>query len=369
MRGLKTTEGKKTPFALLAPILIIAIAVLGIIFFTHASYNPAAQGQTSPTTESWTLAKGLPSQVTGLAFSAADPTRGYAAAFVNKQTQNIYTTTDYGATWRQAGTVQGPVGDILSTDPLDSQDVVILTVYAPAPGAYTFQRSFDGGQTWSSQTTDLTTTGEISQTGWSDSTFLVGFQLDGQLQGSSAVVAFPKGQPSVHLDVNGKINGTAIPHLRLLTGRHGKIAVWGDAGTTSQNPVGVATTDFGGHWTSLPSTIQGTQFIPAAASADGSVVVATSTDNTKIAVSSDGGDTWGTQPPSASAPSRITDVFITATSKAVIIACSDGAYTLRNGAWGKVTSKQIAFVSDNGLQHAARLWAYDSKGLVIWLDD
>lgn len=214
----------------------------------------------------------------------------------------------------------------------------------------------------------MTTTGEISQTGWAGSTFLVGFQLDGQLQGSSAVVAFPKGQPSVHLDVNGKINGLAIPHLRLLTGRHGKIAIWGDEGTVSQNSVGVATTDIGGHWASLSSIVQGTPFFPAAASADGSAVVATSADTTRIAVSNDGGDTW-TQPPSASAPSQIKDVFITAKSNAVIIACSDGAYALRNGAWSKITSQSIAFVSDSGSQHAARLWTYDSKGLVIWLDD
>lgn len=153
MRELKATNGKKTAVArlrssgaVLGSILIIAVAALGIVYFTHASHNPSAQGQTAPTTESWTLAKGLPSQVMGMAFSAADPTRGYAAGFVNKQTQNIYTTTDSGATWRQAGTVQAPVGDILSTDPLDPQDVAILTVYAPTPGQYTFQRSFDGGR-------------------------------------------------------------------------------------------------------------------------------------------------------------------------------------------------------------------------------
>ena len=169
-----------------------------------------------------TVALGLPTNVTRLTFSAADSTRGYAAAFVNKQTQSIYETTDNGKSWHQSGTVQGPVGDILSTDPLDPQDLIILSVYAPSPGKYTFQRSFDSGKTWSSQSTDLPTTGMVSQTGWSDSTFLVGFQLDGQLQGSSALAAFPKGQSSIHFDVNGKIDGMTIPHLHLLSGYHNK---------------------------------------------------------------------------------------------------------------------------------------------------
>src|SRR5262249_26283740 len=157
-----------------------------------------------------------PSQVTRLAFSAADDTRGYAVAFVNKQSQTVYTTTDRGVTWRQAGTINGPVGDFLTTNPLDAQDVAVLSAYAPTPGEYAFQRSLDGGKTWSTQSTMLTTTGQVSQIGWSGSTFLLGVQLDGQLQGSSAVVAFPRGGPSVHLDVNGKLNGKAIPHLRLL---------------------------------------------------------------------------------------------------------------------------------------------------------
>jgi photosystem II stability/assembly factor-like uncharacterized protein len=94
------------------------------------------------------VAKGLPTQVMRLAFSAADSSRGYASVFVDKQSQTIYTTTDRGASWSQAGSFSGPVGDFISTDPLDAQDVVVLSPYAPKPGEYTFQRSFDGGKTW-----------------------------------------------------------------------------------------------------------------------------------------------------------------------------------------------------------------------------
>lgn len=365
--------------ATFAPVLVIAGVVLGILLLTQSLHTSLAtdpfqtkpQGTVTnnpPTTETWTLAQGLPSQVMRLTFSAADTTRGYAAVFLDKQTQALYTTTDSGTSWHQAGTVKSPVGDIVSTDPLDPQDVVLLSVYAPTPGAYTFQRTLDGGQTWAAQTTDLPTTGMVSQTGWSDSTFLVGFQLDGQLQGSSALVAYPKGQPSTHLDVNGKIGGKAIPHLRLLTGHHAKIAVWGDDGSSAQNSIGLATTDFGGHWASLPSTILGSRLLPAAATDDGGVLLALSGDSKRVAISSDGGNTWAAQPAVPGAQQTNQGIFVTVKSKAVAISRGDGTALLHNGTWSRVTSKQAVYLSGSDAQHAARLWAYDNQGHVIWLD-
>lgn len=373
----------------LAPVLFITAAVLGIIVVTlswhaatahgpgHAatardSGPPKPQGTQSnnpPATQSWTVAKGLPSQVMRLAFSAADATRGYAAVFVNKQTQALYATTDSGMSWHQSGTVQGPVGDFVSVDPRDPQDVVMLSVYAPTPGAYTFQRSLDGGQTWSTQSADLSTTGMVSQTGWSDSTFLVGFQLDGQLQGSSALVAFPKGQASFHLDVNGKIDGAAIAHLHLLTGHGNRIQVWGDDGSQAQNIIGVATADAGKHWASLPSPVPGSRFMPTAATDDGGTLVAVSADNTRIAISGDGGNTWVVEPSFASAQQQNRAVFVTAKSKRVVVTRGGGSYALQSGMWSRVTSKQVVNVSDSGTQSAARLWSYDAQGHVIWLDD
>src|SRR4051795_11231515 len=158
------------------PVLIVVAAFLVVFLLAQSPGNsaPAAHGpeptkpqdtrtDNSPTTETWTVAKGLPSHVTRLAFSAADASRGYASAFLNKQSQAVYTTSDYGVSWRQAGTFSGPVGDFISTDPLDAQDVVVLFAYAPTPGEYTFQRSLDGGKTWSTQSTMLTTTGQMSQ--------------------------------------------------------------------------------------------------------------------------------------------------------------------------------------------------------------
>lgn len=367
--------------ATLATVLIVALAALGFFAFTHSwqaapagdSAPPKPQGtQTNnpPTTEHWTLANGLPSQVMRVAFSTADTTRGYAAVFVTKQTQALYTTTDQGINWHQAGTAQGPVADILSTDPLDPQDVVMLSVYAPTPGTYTFQRSLDGGRTWSSQTTNLPATGEISQTGWADSTFLVGFQLDGQLQGSSALVAFPKRQASVHLDVTGKIAGKAIPHLRLLTGRHNRIQVWGDDDSAAQNSIGVATSDLGKSWTSLPGTILGKKLTPAASADDGGTIVAASADNKTVAVSNDGGNTWVQKPVfgSSDAQPLNQDVFVTAKNKTVVISRSDGTYILQAGAWNRVTSMQAIGVSESSSQKSARLWSYDAQDHVVWFD-
>jgi photosystem II stability/assembly factor-like uncharacterized protein len=308
-----------------------------------------------------------------IAFSASEPTRGYASVFTGKQTQSLYATTDSGMSWSQAGTVEAPEGDIISVDPLDPQDVVMLTVYAPMPGAYTFQRTLDGGHTWSPQTADLPVTGEISATGytgWSGSTFLVGFQLDGALQGSSAVIAFPKGGASSHLDDNGKINGKAIKHLRLLTGCQGRIQVWGDDGSQAQNSIGAATSDSGQTWTALaPPVIGGAALTPAAAAIDGSSLVATSADNMRYALSSDGGNTWTPQPALSGSCVGQQQIFVTAKSKTVVVACNDSAYSLRGGVWSSITSNPVVCVSENGAKSAVRLWSYDYEGRTLWRDE
>jgi hypothetical protein len=386
--GSSKASGRRTarsarPYAGLftvGPILIVVAAFLIVFFLAQASIQPSAadsppskphenQTDNSPTTEKWTVAKGLPSQVTRLAFSVADASRGYAVAFVNKQSQTVYTTSDRGVSWRQAGTFNGPVGDYISTDPLDAQDVVVLSAYAPKPGEYTFQRSLDGGATWSTQSTTLTTTGQVSQIGWAGSTFLLGFQLDGQLRGSSAVIAFPKGQPGAHLDVNGKLNGKAIKHLRLLTGQQTTIVVWGDDGSETQNLTGLATTDTGKTWAALPNTTPGGKLGPIASSDDGAAVVATSADNQQIALSTDAGATWSAQPDLSDAQNANAAVYVTAKSKKVVVALDSGTYAVHNGKWTRITSKPAITLSDNGSKNGARLWAVDAQGQIIWLDD
>jgi BNR/Asp-box repeat len=367
---------------LFGPVLIVVAAFLIIFFLAQSTGNASLAGigaeptkpqgdktDNSPTSEKWTVAKGLPTKVMRLAFSAADSSRGDAVAFGNKQSQTIYTTTDRGASWSQAGAFTGPVGDFISTDPLDAQDVVVLSAYAPKPGEYSFQRSFDGGKTWSTQSTTLTTTGQVSQIGWSDSTFLLGMQLDGQLLGSSAVIAFPKDQSSFHLDVNGKLNGQAIKHLRLLTGKKNKIVVWGDDGSAAQNVTGLATMDRGKSWAAQPNATPGGKLGPTASSDDGNAIVATSADNQQIAVSTDGGATWTAQPSFTGAQNANAAVYVTAKSKKAVVALDYGTYAVKNGKWTRITSKPAANLSDNGSANGARLWAYDAQGQVIWLDN
>ena len=288
------------------------------------------------------MAKGLQTKVMRLAFSAADSCRGYASVYLNKQSQAVYTTSDHGANWSQAGTFNGPVGDYISTDPLDAQDVVVFFSYAPKPGDYTFQRSLDGGKTWSTQSTTLTTTGQVSQIGWSDSTFLLGIALDGQLMGSSAVIAFPKGGPGVHLDVNGKLNGQAIKHVRLLTGNKNEIVVWGDDGSAAQNVTGLATRDTGKSWAAQPNATPGGKLGPTASSDDGNALVATSADNQQIAVSTDGPGSWTAQPSFAGARQANRGAFVTAKSKKTIVVLDNGTYTVKNGKWTRITSKPAA---------------------------
>jgi hypothetical protein len=364
-------------------MLLIAVALGGFFLFKQPAHNAtgsAAQEQpTKPrgtavvnasTTEKWTRAQGLPTQVMRLAFSASDPTQGYASAFVTKQEQHIYHTADRGATWSQVGVVQGPVSDVLSTDPVDPNDVVSLSVYAPVPGTSAIQRSLDGGKTWANQTTTLSTTGEVSLTGWSDSTFLVGIQLDNQLQGSSAVVAFPKDQASVHLDVNGKLHGASIAHLTLLTGRRGKVEVWGDEGSASGPVFAAATTDLGKNWSALPTTMQGKPGVALAASEDGGAIIAASADNTQLTVSSDDGASWTALPrfPGQGALEVNHGLFVTAHGKTFVVEENDGTYVLASGAWKKATSKTVSAASDGGAQHAARLWATDTQGHIVWYD-
>lgn len=365
--------------AAIGSVLVMAVVVLGFVLFTHSSRNTPAAGQppskpgdvhtmNTATAENWTPAQGLPTQVMSMAFSNANPTRGYATAFINKQTQAIYATSDNGTTWSQVGTAQAYVGDFFSTDPQDPQDLAMLSAYAPVAGTYSFVRSFDGGRSWSAQTTTLPSTGMVSKIGWADSTLLVGFQLDGAYQGSSAVVAFPKGQASVHLDVDGKINGSAIAHLTLLSGRHNKVVVWGDDGSSKQASIGATTNDLGQHWVALPAVMADASLLPTGATDDGSVVVAASADSKRLAISNDGGGAWVALPAFTGAAAKIQAVRITGHSKAVVITRADGSYIVRNGAWSKVTSKQIAFLSDSGPQHTARLWSVDAQDHVIWLD-
>jgi photosystem II stability/assembly factor-like uncharacterized protein len=383
----------------LARVSSRAAALLGILLFTQScqttSVTPAgsanapctAASQVTPPAiaaqtpkpsgkENWTVAKDLPAhQVMRIAFSASDPARGYASVFLGKltQTQALYATTDSGVSWSQAGTVAAPEGDIISVDPLDPQDVVMLTVYAPMPGAYTFQRTLDGGRTWSPQTADLPTTSEIAiigYTGWSGSTFLVGFPLEGALTGSSAVIAFPKGGASHHLDDNGKINGKAIKHLRLLTGCQGRIQVWGDDGSQAQNIIGAATSDLGQTWTALtPPVIGGAPLTLAAASDDGSALVATSADYTQYALSGDGGNTWTPQPALSGRCVGEQRIFVAAKSKTVVVACNDSAYSLRGGVWSSLNSKPVVSVSENGAKSALRLLSYDYEGRTLWRDE
>jgi hypothetical protein len=369
----------------IAVTLLIGAVVIGFFVFIQVSRNvndttggnpppskPNGQPITNTTTsEQWTVAQGLPTNVMRLAFSANNVNLGYASVFINKQEQQIYKTTDQGKTWSSVGMAQGPVSDILATDPLDPQDVVSLSVYAPAPGTYTFQRSLDGGKTWTNVTTSLPTTGEVSQTGWSGSTFLVGFQLDGQLQGSSAVVAFPKNQASVHLDTNGKINGVSIADLTLLTGRRGEIEVWGDGGSSAPTVYGAATKNQGKTWSALPTVIHGKKSIPLAALDDGSVIVAQATDASVVSISNDDGATWTSQPtlPGQSVWTANHSVFVTSHGKTLVVSGNDGTYTLANGVWKKATSKSVIAASSGAAQHTARLWAMDAQGHVIWTDD
>lgn len=316
------------------------------------------------TPEVWSVAQSLPTNITHLTFSVRDPLKGYAAAFINKQMQVIYTTNDTGTSWQKGGTLQAPFCDYLSSNPMNLQDIVLLSGTVPAPGTFTVNRSVDGGQTWQQQSVSMTSTATVTQIGWSDSTFYVGFQLDGQLLGSSGLAAFPLGQASYHLDVDGKINEVAIAHLTLITGYQNKLQVWG-TDDSSTHTIGFTTINQGKTW----QIATGTSLTPVTATADGTTIIAESNDGTRFAKSSDGGATYVMQPAFTGPPSSHRGVFLAPHGTTFLVAGADGTYEIRNGVWVKVTSKEIANISDGIAGHSARLWTYDDHGQVIWLDD
>jgi hypothetical protein len=374
---------QQTRGASIGVAIFIAVVLVGYFFMKQSTQSPtgsAAQGEPTkpagtmyvnqPTSEKWTVAQGLPTRAVQLAFSAADPTQGYGSLFVNKQEQDIYHTNDRGATWSQVGVIHGPVSMVLSTDPLDPQDVISLSVYAPVPGTYAIQRSLDGGKTWTDQTTTLPVTGEVSTTGWAGSTFLVGIALDQQLQGSSAVVAFPKNQPSAHLDVDGKVNGASIAHLTVLTGRNGTVEVWGDDGSNAGNVFAATTKDLGTSWSTPSTNLHGKKGIAVVASDDGGAIFASSVDNSQLTVSTDDGATW-TALPSLSGLGSLElnhGLYVTPHSKTLVVLANGGTYVLANGSWKKATSKTVSAVADGGSQHSALLWTTDTQGRMVWYD-
>ncbi len=183
------------------------------------------------------------------------------------------------------------------------------------------------------------------------------------------MIAFPKGGASRRLDDNGKINGKSVKHLRLLTGRQGRIQVWGDDGSSGQTIIGVATSDLGQTWTALtPPMVDGTALTPAGATDDGSALVATSADDTQYALSVDGGCAWLPQPLFSGRCVGEHQLFITAKSATILVACNDSAYSLRGGVWSSLTSKPVVSVSENGAASGVRLWSYDYEGNTLWRD-
>jgi hypothetical protein len=216
----------------------------------------------------------------------------------------------------------------------------------------------------------LPVTGEVSTTGWSGSTFLVGIALDQQLQGSSAVVAFPKNQPSVHLDVNGKVNGVSIAHLTVLTGRNGNVEVWGDDGVNAGNVFAATTNDLGKSWSALSTNLHGKKGVAVIASDAGGVIFASSVDDSQLTVSTDDGATWTALPslPGLGSLELNHGLNITPHGKTLVVLANNGTYVLANGSWKKATSKTVSAVADGDSQHSARLWTTDTQGRMVWYD-
>ncbi len=291
---------------------------------------------------------------------------------MNKTTQAVYTTTNTGSVWKYVNAVQAPVADALATDPTDPQDIVMLSFSAPAPGTYTIQRSTDGGRTWTQQVTSLPSAATVSQIGWADSTFLASFQLDRQPIGDSALVAFPAAGSSQHLDVDGKINGNSFPHIQLISSHNHTLQIWGVDDAQPQRTIGLATANMGQTWQTLSATAGGNAIKPIATTANGAALVAMTTNQAQVALSRDGGLTWQLQKSlGAGTFQGDRESFVTGAGQLLLhvsTGANPGMYGLRNGAWIKITARDVVAVSTDANGNPVRLWSYDTNGLVTWMN-
>ncbi|HEX9067203.1 MAG TPA: hypothetical protein VF807_00430 [Ktedonobacterales bacterium] len=364
------------------PILGILLLLWGLLHFfplgqpaSQVGGAPGKPGGTAmgpaPSGEVWTQAQGLPKQTMSLTFSTKVPGVGFATAFVDKATRALYATTDGGTTWSHVTDTQAPVAEVLVVDPTNAQDLVMLSTQSPAPGAYTLQRSTDGGHTWQPQATTLPSSATVSQWGWADDTFLVSFQLDRVPTGDSALVAFPASGASLHLDVDGKINGVSIPFVQLLTSFHHRLQVWGTDDAQTPHVIGLATANLGKTWQTLSVTAGGKAIAPVATTADGASLVALTTDQTQAALSHDGGLTWQLQKSLGSGAFHADrQAFVTGAGQPLLHVASGtapGMYGLRNGDWARVTARDVIAVSTDANGNLHRLWSYDTSGLVTWM--
>ncbi len=359
-------------------IIILVGAAIGFISLhgLHSVKNTGAttsvQSQSSGlqmhwslTIGTWTTSQGLPQRITNYSFSAQTPTIGYAAVLTTPMSQAIYKTTDAGTTWQKISNITASVGDYISIDPINTQDIVLLSGEIPAPGEYAIQRSYDGGITWSAQSTTLDSDAAVSQMGWIGSTFVVGFDMAGNQMGYAAVVAFPSKQNSFHLDVSDKIDATAITHITLISGTQKALQIWG---MTNSGMVGFLTSDLGNHWTTLLNSASTTDPTPVAASANGVTVASLNTNNSQITIAVNGSVVLNMNAGANGLPNTLQQVFISADGKFVAIDGGDGMYLLHNGQWVKVTATSAAMLAENAAGQP-RLWASNNQGQLSFQDD
>ncbi len=303
--------------------------------------------------------------ITSYDFSAQTPTIGYASVLVTKMSQAIYKTTDAGTTWRKISSINSFYSDYISIDPINAQDIVLLSGEIPAPGEYAIERSYDGGIIWTAQTTTLDSDATISQFGWVGSSFVAGFELAGNQTGYSAVVAFPSKQSSFHLDISDKVNTTAIAHLTLISGTQTALQIWG---MTSFGMVGFLTTDMGKHWTTLLNSSFITSPVPAAASANGVTIASLNTNNSQITISVNGSVVLNMSAGTNGLPNTLRQAFISPDGKYVAVDSGDGEYLLHNNQWVKVTNTEVAMLAENA-EGQPRLWVGNNQGQLTYQDN
>jgi photosystem II stability/assembly factor-like uncharacterized protein len=350
-------------------ITLAIICLIIIVLVQNSTPTASAKGASL-----WQRAQGVNGNFLSVAFAKSDLSIGYASIILSKQAVDIYATGDEGTHWKKVATINAPMLDLLSIDPLNAHDLVVLSSYAPASGTYSIYRSMNGGTTWQRQTAPLQTAATVSQIGWSGNEALIGFARDTWPAAGSAIVTFSPGHDGIHLDQDGALSTTKIDTIQYLHGDGNTITITGMShpdqhGATSL--ISLRSTNHGSTWSDFTYEQGGRTIAPLAASATGETVIGVTPERDQIYLSHDAGASWELQHDytghaidlASNAPVVGTDgtYFVK-----LIGDISPGLYSLQNShaSTYRDTHDVITLSYDSG-GHVHRLWAYES-GQLIW---
>ncbi len=349
-----------------------------VVTTTTARVSPTA---TQPAAQGWVTAQGMQQGVIpDVVFAPSAPATGYACIGISGANGAasivVYGTQDTGVTWHELNRLAGGTRCLLSVNPTNPRDVVIVA-FPDSPATVVF-RSQDGGGRW-----DRPNLGQLSfqALGWDDGNFFITTQLTDSGSNLTEMFESVAGGAFVELDNQGKVGNLTLGQITAITG-HGA-TIYLQSRQLATEPVSVQmwkSTDGGKTWAEV-AFHDGSQLIRLlTASPDGRTLVGLyDSTHSQLAISRDDGASWQKL---AAAPSRVTlwqTAFLAPDGSVVAYSARLGMvdqpdaniYELQSGAsqWLVVaTAPDNAFpkaVSWDAQGHVSVVWAsqsLDSQG-------